>query len=60
MLQRLRHILPRSSFLTLYTSFIRSHLDYADITIKHNVSLHQKLESIQYNSAPAKIDAKKK
>ena len=41
--------------LTIYKSFLRSHLDYGDITYdqEYNVSFHQKLESIQYNSAPA-------
>ena len=41
--------------LTIYKSFIRPHLDYGDIIYDqaYNVSFHQKLESIQYNSALA-------
>ena len=41
--------------LTIYKWFIRPHLDYEDIIYNqaYNVSFHQKLESIQYNSALA-------
>ena len=47
--------LPRLPLLTIYKSFIRPHLDYGDIIYDqaYNVSFHQKLESIQYNSALA-------
>ena len=31
LLRKLHHILPRSPLLTIYKSFIRSHLDYGDI-----------------------------
>ena len=41
--------------LAIYKSFIRPHLDYGDIIYDqaYNVLFHQKLESIQYNSALA-------
>ena len=47
--------LPRLPLLTIYKSFIRPHLDYGVIIYDqaYNVSFHPKLESIQYNSAPA-------
>ena len=43
-------ILPRFSLLTIYKTFIRSHLDYGDIIYDqtYNASFHRKLESIQY------------
>ena len=45
-------ILPRRSLVTIYKSFIKSHLDYGG-TIFHQVfneSFHDNLESIQYNA----------
>ena len=41
--------------LTIYKSFIKPHLDYGDVIYgqAYNVSFHQKLKSIQYNSALA-------
>ena len=41
--------------LTIYKSFLRPQLDYGDIIYNqaYNVSFHQKLESVQYNSALA-------
>ena len=40
--------------LTVFKSFIRPHLDYGDIIYDQAyISFHQKLESIQYNSALA-------
>ena len=55
LLCRLHNALPRLSLLTIYKSFIRPHLDYGDIIYDqaYNVSFHQKLESIQHNSALA-------
>ena len=43
---------PRSALLTIYKSFIRSHLDYGDITYDKafNKSFHAKLESLQYKT----------
>ena len=50
-LHKLQQILPRSSVLTIYKTFIRSWLDYGDIFYDqaYNSALHDKLESIQYN-----------
>ena len=47
--------LPRPPLITIYKSFIRSHLGYGDIINDqvYNVSFHQKIESIQYNAALA-------
>ena len=43
------------ALFTIYKSFIRPHLDYSDIIYDqaYNLSFHQKLESIQYNTALA-------
>ena len=48
-------MLPMPALLTIYKSFIRPHLDYSDIIYDqaYNLSFHQKLESIQYNTALA-------
>ena len=48
-------ILPRSSPLTIYKTFIRSQLDFADVIYDQacNSSFHEKLESIQYNACLA-------
>ena len=39
----------------MYKSFIRPHLDYGDIIYdqSYNTSFHQRLESLQYNTALA-------
>ena len=54
MLQKLQNILPRPALLTINKCFIRPHLEY-DIIYEqaYNLSFHQKLELIQYNSALA-------
>ena len=51
LLRKLHNILPRSALLTIYNSFIRTHLDYGDIIYDqaYNVSFHQKLELLHYN-----------
>ena len=48
-------ILPRSSLLTIYKTFIRTQLDFADVIYDQacNPSFHEKLESIQYNACLA-------
>ena len=53
LLRKLQTIPPRSSLLTIYKAFIRPHLDYGDTIYDqaYNDSFHQKLESIQYNTA---------
>ena len=53
LLCKLKNNLPRAPLITIDKSFIRSHLDYGDILYDHtfNNSLHERLESIQYNAA---------
>ena len=43
-----QNVLPRSALLTIYTPFIRPHLDYGDIIYDKafNESFHAKLESL--------------
>ena len=56
LLHKLQNLLPRKSLITVYNkSFIRPHLDYDHIIYDkgYNTSFHWKLESIQYNAAPA-------
>ena len=55
LLRKLHSTLPRLPLLTIYKSFIRHYIDYGDIIyyLAYNVSFHQKLESIQYNSVLA-------
>ena len=52
LLRKLHNTLPRLPLLTIYKSFIRPHLDYDDV-IYDQASFHQKIESVQYNSALA-------
>ena len=54
-IRKLRYFLPRTSLLTIYKSFIRSHLDYVDVIYDqpNNSSLVKRIESIQYNAALA-------
>ena len=54
-LRKLQNIIPRNSLLTICKSFIRPHIDYGDIIYHqpNNVSLCQKIESIQYQAALA-------
>ena len=51
-MRRFQPILPRSSLLTIYKTFIRSQLDYADVIYDqaYDFSFHEKLESVQYNA----------
>ena len=55
LINKLRSLLPRSSLLTIYKSFVRPHLDYGDIIYDqpNNQSLSDKIESVQYNAALA-------
>ena len=48
---KLENVRPRSALLTIYKSFIRSHLDYGDIIYDKafNEPFHAELESLQYN-----------
>ena len=49
LLRKFQPVLPRSSLLTIYKTFIRSQLDFADVIydLAYNSSFHEKLESIQ-------------
>ena len=55
LLRKFQQILPRSTLLTIYKTFIGSRLDYADIVYDqaYNSAFHDKLESIQYNACLA-------
>ena len=55
LLRKLQAILPRSSLVTIYKAFMRTHPDYGDIIYDqaNKESFHQKLESIKYNAALA-------
>ena len=54
-LRKLYNVIPRSSLLTIYKSFIRPHLDYGDFIYDKpsNESFSKNIESIQYNAALA-------
>ena len=54
-LRKLHNILLRPVLLTIYKSFIRPHLDYADIIYDqaYNKSFQQKLELLQYDACLA-------
>ena len=55
LIKHLHGTLPRKSLITLYTSFARPHLDYADVIYDqpHNEKFCNTIESIQYNAALA-------
>ena len=59
LLRKLHNTLPRLPLITIYKSFIRTYLDYGDVIYDqaYNVSFHQKLKPIQYNSALATKNA---
>ena len=52
-MKKLSQIISRKSFLTIYKSFVRPNLDYADIIYDKplNESFKKKTEMIQYNPA---------
>ena len=54
-LRQLHNAFSRLPLCRIYNSFIKPYLDYGDIMYEqtYNVSFHQKLESIQYNSTLA-------
>ena len=54
-IRKLNNILPRSTLLTIYRSFIRSHLDYGDVIYDQpeNESFSSKIESVQCNASLA-------
>ena len=55
LLRKFQQILPGSTLLTIYKTFIRSRLGYADIVYDQacNSAFHDKLESIQYSACLA-------
>ena len=55
LLRKFQATLPRKSLVTIYKSFIRSHLDYGDVGYNRasNKLFHQSLESLQYSTAIA-------
>ena len=59
LLRNFQSVLPRSSLLTTYKTFNRSHFDYADVVYdqSYKSSFHKKLESIQYNVTLAVMGA---
>ena len=58
-LRRFQPILQRSSLLTIYKTFIRSQLDYADVIHNQafNSCFHEKLEFLLYNVCMATAGA---
>ena len=55
LLRKLQTILPRNSLLTIYKSFIKPLLYYADVIYDQhsNALFSKKIESVQYNAALA-------
>ena len=55
-LRKLYHYMPRDSLVTTYRSFIRPHLDYAEVIFdKPSQQFSNRIESAQYNAALAII-----
>ena len=54
-IRKINLLLPRSSLLTIYKSFVRPHLDYGDAIYDqpNNSCLSDKIETVQYNTALA-------
>ena len=59
LLRKLQTILPCNSLLTIYKSFIRPLLDYADVIYDQssNALFSKKIESVQYNATLAIMGA---
>ena len=54
MIKKLQSELPRKTFINIYKSFVRPHLDYGDIIYDKPVdNFINKLESVQYNAGLA-------
>ena len=55
LLHKFQNFLPKKWLFTIYKFFIRPHLDYGDIIydLSHNISFHQRLESLQYSAVLA-------
>ena len=54
-LRKLYHYMPRDSVVTIYKSFMRPHLDYADVIFDKasNPTFSNRVESARYNAALA-------
>ena len=54
-LRKLYHYMPRDSLVTIYKSFIRPHLDYADAVFdkSSNATFSNRMESARNNAALA-------
>ena len=53
---KIENVLPRSSLLTIYKSFIRSHLDYGDIIyVKHLMSFFTLGWKVLINDSPSNL-----
>ena len=54
-IRKLQTLPSRAPLITIYKSFIRSHLDYGDMTCDQtfNMLFQQKMETIQYNATLA-------
>ena len=59
LLRKVQTILPRNSLLTIYRSFKRPLLNYADVIYDQllNASFYKKIESVQYNAVLAITEA---
>ena len=55
LIRKFQPILSRFSFLSIYKTFVRLHLDYGDMIYDqtYNASFQRKLESIQYSACLA-------
>ena len=55
LLRKLQNLLPPNTLITIYKSFIRSHLDYGEIIYDEtcNYSFHQRLQSVEHNACLA-------
>ena len=51
----MQNILPRGSLLTIFKSFVRTHLNCGDVIYdqSYNNTFHEKMESIQYTAVLA-------
>ena len=55
LIRKLQNLLPTTALITLQKAFVRPHLDYGHIIYDqaHNISFHQKSESLKYNACLA-------
>ena len=55
LLRKLQNLLPTTTLITIYKTFVRPHLDYGDILYDQafNSSFHDRLEFVQYNACLA-------